>query len=225
MCFNINDNNDYINDSSSTDYNSPTESHDDTSIIIDLYGEGHFNSPTESTDDTSIIIGDSDSDSDFGFEFDYDSINVEDSLHFYNEKINKQYYIGLCHTYYIHNISYILLSTSVSAPIFFKHSYDNINNYLYYYGLVRIPSHQVQIMQVHILEDETCTVIIKTYWLRIIQRHWKQIYKQRNYVIQQRSLPQNQLYKEIHGKYPQTILKLPSLHGMLSIYHNTNEQS
>jgi len=207
MCFNINDNNDYINDSSSTDYNSPTESHDDTSIII-----GDSDS-------------DSDSDIDFGFEFEYDSINVEDSLHFYNEKINKQYYIGLCHTYVIDNVSYILLSTSVSAPIFFKHSYDNINKYLYYYGLVRIPNHQVQIMQVHILEDETCTVIVKTYWLRIIQRHWKKIYKQRIHNIRNRRLPQNIFYKENHGEYPPTILKLPSLRGMLSIYHNTNEQS
>ena len=119
----------------------------------------------------------------------------------------------------------MLLSASVSAPIFFKYSYDNINNYLYYYGLVRIPNHQVQIMQVNYIENDTCSVIIKTYWLRIIQRHWKKKYKQRKYAIQQRSLPQNQLYKEIHGEYPPTILKLPSLHGMLSIYHNTNEQS
>ena len=86
--------------------------------------------------------------------------------------------------------------------------------------MVRIPNHQVQIMQVHILEDETCTVIVKTYWLRIIQRHWKKIYKQRNYMIQQRSLPQNIFYNEIHGNYTPTISTLPSLHGMLSDYQN-----
>ena len=91
--------------------------------------------------------------------------------------------------------------------------------------MVRIPNHQVQIMQVHILENDTCTVIVKTYWLRLVQRHWKKIYKQRNDIIQQRSLPQNLFYKEIHGEYPPTILKLPSLRGMLSIYHNTNEPS
>jgi hypothetical protein len=204
-----------IDDSGSTDTtnsNISQESYDNTSIIIDLYGEGHFDSDGD---------GDSDSDSDI----DYDGINVEDSFHFYSEKIHNKYYIGLSHIYNSNNSQQLLLSTSVSAHVFFKHSYDNINNYLYYYGLTRIPNHQVQILQADIIQEggfEIVSVVNKTYWVRLVQRHWKKIYKQRNEIIQQRILPENLFYNEVHGNYPISISYLPSLHGMLSQYNITD---
>jgi hypothetical protein len=204
-----------IDDSGSTDTTSSNisqESYNNTSIIIDLYGEGHFDSDSDSDDDS-----DDDSDS--------DEINVEDSLHFYSEKIHNKYYIGLSHIYNSNNNQQLLLSTSVSAHVFFKHSYDNINNYLYYYGLTRIPNHQVQILQADIIQEggfEIVSVVNKTHWLRLVQRHWKQIYKQRKELIQQRSLPENLFYNEVHGNYPISISYLPSLQGMLSQYNNTD---
>ena len=219
-----NNNNDYINDSSSTDYNSTTGSvGDNTSIIINDNDNDDNDDNDNDNDDND---NDDDDDSDSGIE--YDSILVEDSLHFYSEKNDKQYYIGLSHIYNSNNSQHLLLSTSVSAQVFFKHSYDNINNYLYYYGLTRIPNHQVQILQINKVEEqgyEIVSVVNKTYWLRIIQRHWKKIYSQRINNIRNRMLPQNILYKENHGIYPTHVMKLPSLHGMLSCYHNTSEQS
>lgn len=217
-----NDNNYYdatSNITSASDSDSD-ESQDDTSIIIDLYNSGQFNSDSESEyDNESDYHTDLDMNTDDGIE--YDSIHVEDSEHFYSEKVDKQYYIGLSHIYNIKNTNYLMLSTTVSPQVFFKHSYDNINNYLYYYGLTRIPNHQVQVLQVDIIQEdgfEIVTVINKTYWLRLLQRHWKKIYKQRKTIIQQRILPENLFYNQVNGKYPINTSYLPSLYGMLSQY-------
>jgi hypothetical protein len=210
----------------------------------DSYNFGYFNSSTDdsSTDDTSIIIVDSgdgttdtesilsygneddyntddsiedDYNTDDGIE--YDSIHNNDSQHFYSDKEDGKYYLGIYNVYSTQNNDpQLLLSSSVSAQTFFNYSYDNINNYLYYYGLVRrIPNHQVQIMQVNILNDDTCTVIIKTYWLRIIQRRWKKIYTLRIKIARCRAMPQNQQYIQIHGCYPRHLIHMPSIQGMM----------
>tara|TARA_E500000331_G_scaffold53738_1_gene47202 strand:- start:4607 stop:5269 length:663 start_codon:yes stop_codon:yes gene_type:complete len=217
MYYYPNTNNDYFDDSGLTNSTDSQETDDNTSLIIDLYGEGHFDSDNSDNDN-------SDMDSNYGII--YDIINVEDAQHFYSEKIHNKYYIGLSHIYTHNNTQQLLLSASVSAPIFFKHSYDNINDYLYYYGLTRITNHQVQILQVDIIQEgylEIVTVLNKTYWLRLVQRHWKNIYRQRKTVIQQRILPENLFYNEVNGNYPISISYLPSLYGMLSQYNNTNQ--
>ena len=211
MYYYTNNDNDYFDDSGITSSTDSQEPEDNTSIIIDLYGEGHF---------------DSDSDSDYSdYELIHDIINVEDSFHFYSEKVHNRYYIGLSHNYINNDTQQLLLSSSVSAPIFFKYSYDNINDYLYYYGLTRIMNHQVQILKVNIIQEngfDIVSVLNKTYWLRLVQRHWKKTYKQRKETIQQRILPENIFYNEVHGNYPINISYIPTLHGMLSQYNNTN---
>jgi len=200
-----------------------SDSEDNSTVVIELETDDNTDTETiDSHDDHSY----DDSGSDGGIE--YDSIHNEDAFHFYSEKENGKYYIGLCHLYssmhlnpYTHSYAqyaHWLLSTSISANSFFRHSYDNINNYLYYYGLVRIPQHEVQIMQVDRLADETCSVTIKTHWLRLVQRHWKKTYCKRRNMVRHRRSPQMQCYSQIHGKYPECISRLPSLRGMLSMY-------
>ena len=200
---------------------SRSDSEDNSTVVIEI--DSDDNTDTETMDDDSGSDYDmSDYDSDDGIE--YDSIHNEDAFHFYSEKENGKYYIGLCHLYsnrHTHSsapFKHWLLSTSVSANSFFRHSYDNINNYLYYYGLVRIPQHEVQIMQVDRLADETCAVTIKTHWLRLVQRHWKKTHSKRRNMVRHRISPQMQRYSQIHGKYPDCISRLPSLRGMLSMY-------
>ena len=217
MCvsFYINTNN--IDNASSNSDNS--DNSNDASIVI-RDTDTDTNTDTNTDTDTDTNTDDFDYNTDEGIE--YDSIHNEDAEHFYNEKENNNYYIGLCHKYYISSyVEYLLLSTSVSARTFFNHNYNSINNYLYYYGLIRIPNHNIQIMQlkINIFNGmESYNVIIKTYWLRLVQRHWKNKYKQRLSIIKQRITPTNQLYNSIHGKYPLHISKLPSVNGMLSTY-------
>jgi hypothetical protein len=192
-----------------------SDSEDNSTVLIELDPEDNTDTETIDSDDYDDM---SDYDSDVGIE--YDSIHNEDAFHFYSEKENGKYYIGLCHLYSNRHTQFTqwLLSTSVSANSFFRHSYDNINNYLYYYGLLRIPQHEVQIMQVHRLADEMCTVSIKTHWLRLVQRHWKKTYCKRRNMVRHRMSPQMQQYSQIYGKYPDGISRLPSLRGMLSAY-------
>ena len=58
--------------------------------------------------------------------------------------------------------------------------------------------------------------ILKTHWLRLIQRKWKKIFKQRLNVMKLRCNPKNQKYRNQHGFYPKSCNDLPVLKGMLS---------
>jgi hypothetical protein len=213
----------YDNNSENSDDNN-SENSDDSIIIHDTdIDTADTGTGTDTGTDTEMSEYSLDYDTEEGIE--YDSIHREDAEHFYIEKEHNNYYIGLCHSYFTPScVHYLLLSTSVSARTFFNHPYKNVNNYLYYYGLIRVPNPNIQIMQlkIHTFNGmESYNVIIKTYWLRLIQRHWKKIYKKRSSIIKQRIQPNNQQYKSIHGNYPLHISNLPSLSGMLSIYQNS----
>ena len=53
--------------------------------------------------------------------------------------------------------------------------------------------------------------IIKTYWLRIIQRTWKRIYRERKEMIEKRKNINSILYSQVYGKWPDNCLCIPKL--------------
>lgn len=57
-------------------------------------------------------------------------------------------------------------------------------------------------------------VIIKTVWIKIIQRKWKKIYAARLQIIKNRLLPSSLHTRQITGKWPQHCSNLPGLKGM-----------
>jgi hypothetical protein len=61
-----------------------------------------------------------------------------------------------------------------------------------------------------------CVSIIKTFWIRWIQRVWKKIYKERQNVFNRRLSIQSLKYRELNGKWPQNCLVFPSIRGMLT---------
>lgn len=64
------------------------------------------------------------------------------------------------------------------------------------------------------LPTQECIVIIKTFWLKIIQRVWKNIFKERQkFLLNPSFLFQCQIGKSY-------INNLPSIHGMLSFLRN-----
>ena len=65
------------------------------------------------------------------------------------------------------------------------------------------------------LPGEEQVAILKTHWLRLIQRTWKKIFQQRLNVIKLRKNPRNIRYREINGKWSQCC-RMPTLQGMLS---------
>ena len=75
-----------------------------------------------------------------------------------------------------------------------------------------------EIAECNILADGECICILKTYWIRIIQRKWKSIFKKRNEIIKKMSCVNSIKYREINGRWPNYIENIPYLKGMLNAY-------
>ena len=73
-----------------------------------------------------------------------------------------------------------------------------------------------QILQLHISEDGTYNVIIKTFWLRIVQRTWKRIYRERQEIWKKRRNIIALRQREITGKFPIGLRVMPNLLGVFS---------
>jgi len=57
------------------------------------------------------------------------------------------------------------------------------------------------------LSGDECVVILKTFWLKIIQRKWRKVFKLRCECLNRRKKINNIRYKEIHGKWPGECMK------------------
>ena len=58
--------------------------------------------------------------------------------------------------------------------------------------------------------------IIKTIWIKIIQRKWKKVFALRKIMLQHRSNPSTLYARQMTGKWPDHCLHMPGLKGMLS---------
>ena len=58
--------------------------------------------------------------------------------------------------------------------------------------------------------------IIKTIWLRLIQRTWKRIYNEREQIIQKRATYASIKEREITGYWPKCLRVLPRMNGMMN---------
>ena len=145
---------------------------------------------------------DSESESDTIFEMDEDFMDAE--------KLDAAYYIGLPGYLVIQN--QLLLMNSISPDAFFKHDHTAVLKYLVEYSTSRIHKPDVHILQVHVDENEAYNVTIKTFWLRLIQRAWKRVFRERQRIISQSKNPQTIRNRSL-GNMSQP--KLPSLRGLL----------
>jgi len=66
------------------------------------------------------------------------------------------------------------------------------------------------------LETHECVAVLKTVWIKLIQRKWRNIVHARREVMRKRSRPDAQHFKEINGCWPNNCLNYPGLKGMLS---------
>jgi hypothetical protein len=185
--------------------------------------------PTHVLDDIIIIGDDSDNSYDYNDddetssyndEIDYDGVDDYDDIfsleetYIDSEKQNNQYVIGISSD----EGEYELLACSVTPSTFFKFTYKRILNYLFYYSTVYVPAPKINIIKINVSEDQCYISINKTYWLKLIQRHWKKTYKIKQSILSKRhTIPAIQ-YFAIHGKYPAEYYKFPGLSGMLSCY-------
>lgn len=65
------------------------------------------------------------------------------------------------------------------------------------------------------LQSGECIAIIKTFWIKIIQRKWKKIYKERQNLFMKRCSVQALKHRELTGKWPDNLI-YPSIRGMLA---------
>lgn len=135
-----------------------------------------------------------------------------------SEKENDKYYLGLpCLT-----PDSFILNTAISVSSFFRFSYKNVLQYLKEYSIFRnkrFDARQtldMEVMQLSLTNENVYRVVLKTFWIRLIQRTWKRIYQERCAVVKKRKSVVAQLYRQVHGKYPIGLNYLPSIHGMLT---------
>ena len=140
------------------------------------------------------------------------------------EKNNHSYYLGISRMIKNNNTNinkyYYLLVNSVSSKTFLNNPYYTVLRYLQDYSIIQVHSPTIDIMKLEITADETYTIIKKTYWLRLVQRHWKKIIKEREMIYNKRCTLTSQNYISIHGRYPKGLNSYPVLSGMLGCYNN-----
>ncbi len=116
-----------------------------------------------------------------------DAEDLFDNEYYESLEHNNKYYITIP---YLNNGIY-LKDLHISAREFFKHSIQDIQNYISYYTISEnIPKNTpIQIVKTcYIGENDFCVsnLIIKTFWIKLIQRTWRNILKkrkQRAYII------------------------------------------
>jgi len=92
---------------------------------------------------------------------------------------NAKYYLGSYK--YFPEINEILLMSQISFHVFYASDYNSLCNFIYWYSGTQIPDTRVQIMQVIEKQDKygmLTTAVLKTHWIRIIQRTWKRIFRE-----------------------------------------------
>lgn len=167
-------------------------------------------------DENQVIIEFDDFSDDEDDEIELDRIYYEDVNHLDSDKEDGKYYIGLCKYLYRPKIN--LMLNSVSARTFYRHSYFHVLKHLYYNSSVRLFQPKIEIMKLLVLEDGTYSVIMKTHWIRLIQRHWRSVLKTRKEIIKGRMNPRSLLCRETTGKFPPGLRVFPGIIGMMRKY-------
>ena len=110
----------------------------------------------------------------------------------------------ICNMY---NTQYIQILNTITPHKFIK-NYSNIitrQNYI-----------KPQIGENIRLESGHCVSIIKTIWIKLIQRTWKRVYKMKKDIIKKRCTIAATNHRIVRGIWPDNCRYLPGLKGMLN---------
>jgi hypothetical protein len=139
-----------------------------------------------------------------------------------SEKYDNQYILGFS-TFSENNEEIVpIFDTGVSSETFLKFPHNVVYSYLFCnstnFPLYLNVKFNIEIIKINIIDVfpfKMYVAINKTFWLKLIQRKWKNIMKIRKNIVLQRSCVSNQMYFQIHGKYPIHMRIFPTLHGMM----------
>jgi len=190
-------------------------------IIVNA--EGSITSETETETETEIFYDEGTDDGyssdDSLLEEDCERICIEENEFMNSDKQHGKNYIG--HALLLH--SKYILDTAISSKSFLRYPIYTVYNYLsgnsiFPTGRWRIGNNEtkIQIMQVLINpKTQEYNVVIKTFWLRIIQRTWKRIFQERQYILRKRYSILNLRHFELRGQHSHKLRSLPGIYGML----------
>ena len=151
----------------------------------------------------------------------WDETEINDYVYQPEEPSINKYTIVLCEKYdqIIHGIIDGEVNYHYLTHVRFKQlDIDIINNYYNTFC-------KLEIAECLYLPSYHCVSILKTYWLKLIQRTWKKIYKSKKLIIAMRSHPNALKYREINGRWPNNCINYPNLKGMLSTLSRTPSRS
>lgn len=132
-----------------------------------------------------------------------------------SNKESGNYYIGSA--ILIRN-RYYIMNAAITAGSFFQFPIQSIMFYLSEVSLVYFIKPRIEIMKLYIHPvTMEYIVLLKTFWLSIIQRTWRRILRERKEVLRKRCSIQNIQHRMIHGRHLMGLNVLPGLVGMLSM--------
>lgn len=141
----------------------------------------------------------------------------------YNDKIHGD---GNIQGHYLVNCKYKQLHMDwiLETAEFMNHEYQQLDNQ---YHHILFPNYKQIVLNdnyikpeiaecVYIEPDGHCVAIIKTFWLKLIQRTWKNIIKRRKISFNNRLKLSSIYHKELKGNWPINCYPFEQLKGMLS---------
>jgi hypothetical protein len=142
---------------------------------------------------------------------------VEEFEEEYIDCINNHYYIGsYCLMKDLEENTILLFGRKVNLPTFYAFSNYELSTYIYYCsGFQYSTKPTIEIMQIQIDESGLYTAVLKTFWIKIIQRTWKKRMAEKKQYLSY--LKKNIL--SILNTYQRTTSRLPKppgLRGLLS---------
>jgi hypothetical protein len=77
-------------------------------------------------------------------------------------------------------------------------------------------SPKIDIIYMDYLPGHEAVAYIKTFWLRLVQRRWKKLYKERQDIIKKRCQIQSLNYRQTHGNWPHGLNNLPNIREIIN---------
>jgi len=144
------------------------------------------------------------------YKFNYNSIRSDTSSY---EEIKYQDFNYIRSIRNKNNKYFILMKRNY--PLYYQiiTKHQSIRNYKHIIEKKKIV--QLEIAECIYLEDYMVCVI-KTIWIRLIQRCWKKVFQLRKRMMLIRKTYLSLLFRERHGKWPKECLQLPGLCGLLT---------
>ena len=179
--------------------------------------------------------------SDYDSDDSYDSDYYEELIYDYDENSATKYNIVLCELYNskLHgktnnndvNNNYLLINRIKKLDINFINSLTKglNNDYIErqqqiiphkfiknYENIITRPNYiKPEIGETITLQSGHTVCIIKTLWIKLIQRAWKRIFEKRKQMFKMRCQLRSLKYREVTGRWPENCRYFPTLQGLL----------